>query len=287
MDDNTSHQLPPQYNLSTQQLSPCLATGFAPGLLSQNDGQVSGLSERPEPYNGMALSAAPVGSNHMDLGHMTGGTGPVDGVVMSPSEDGGLSMPDFEEISSAVQTSQSAPNCPPAAMDLGGQHQSQFVVPGDLSQRNCTPGFLASAGIKSAQSIFELPGKTPGVPAAASPASLTDDEPDASDTSSVSVLDVTSDRRLQDDASPEPQRTAPVGQPSVLLQLDMSNDESVQKIVEALASSGKLEALGFRKDLPTPADKTEDSTARLRQEHQHACLAENCDKTFARLCELK
>lgn len=286
MDDNISHQLPPQYSLGARQLGPDLETGFAPSLLSQSNEQVTSSSE-PEPYNGMALSTAPVGSSHMDLGHMTGGTGSVDHVMMSPSEDGGLSMPDLEDMSSAVQTSQSAPNCLPVAMDPVGQPQLQFVVPRDLSQRNCTPGFPASAAIKSAQSIFESPGVPLQVPATASPASLTDDEPDASDTNGVIVLDVTSDRRLQDDASKEPERTAPVGQTGALLQLDMSDNESVRRAVEALASSGKLEALGFRKDLPTPADKTEDSTARLRQEHQHPCLAENCDKTFARPCELK
>lgn len=286
-DDTTSHQPPLQYNSGAPHLSQVIETGFASGLPSQKIEQAAGSSSRYESYSGMTLSAAPV-STYMDLGHMTGGTGPVDQAVMSPSEDERLSMTDhLEDISSAVQASESAPDCPPASMDSGGgENHIQFVTLGALRQNNCTPRSSDNFEIESGQSICELPGKAPLVPATASPALLADDEPDASETSSISALDVTSHQTVPDDASKEPQFIESM-QTHGILQLDLHNDESVRKVVEALDSLGKLRELGFKKDMPTPADKTEDSTARLRQEHQYPCLAEKCDKTFARLCELK
>lgn len=286
MDDTTSHQLPLQYHSGARQLRSGLETGFAPSLHSLNTEQAVGLSAHHESYSGMILPAAPVGSTHMDLGHMTGGTGSVDPVVTSPSEDGRLSMTEHLEVmsSSAVQASQSAEDCLSASMDPGGR---QFVAPGDLGQRACTPGFPASPEIESSRSIYELSGKPSLAPATASPALLADDGPDATETSSVSALDVTSHRGVLDDASPGTRRTGSAVQTPDLLRLLLNCDETIRKVVEALDRTGKLHELGFKKDLPTHTDRTEDSAARLRQEHQHPCPAEKCDKTFARLCELK
>lgn len=290
IDDTTSHQPLMHYDSGVRQLSSHLETGFTPSLYSENTEQAAGSSLHHESYNGMTLPAVPVGSTHMDLGHMTGGTGPVDHVVTSPSEDGRLSMTDhLEDISSsAVQTSQLVQDHPPASMDPAGrQSPLQFIMPGDLDHSDCTPRFSVSAEIESARSLFESPGEAPLIPAAASPELLVEDEPDASETSSVSVLDVPNHRGVQGDTSQGTQRTGPVAQAHGPIQLDLDDPESIRKVVEALETHGKLRELGYKKGSPTQTSKTEDSAARLRHENQYQCDAANCDKTFARLCELK